>query len=71
MTHLALYHSGLWQQLEKVWKNFFRSRPQLADPQEDNRNERDYILEMMERCPDALQSDFDAMTMAQMYCCKY
>ena len=74
MTSLTLTQATIWKRLGGLWTTMVPS-PTFAkphnDPQEDSRAERDLILEMLDRNPDAFQSELDIHSMASLYRCKF
>jgi len=74
MTSLTLTQPTIWRRIEGFWKTLVPSRNHAAppeDPQEVSRAERDLILEMLDRNPDAFQSELDIQSMARLYRCKF
>ena len=74
MTSLALSKPTIWTRFQDVWKTLVPSRDCATAPedlQEDSRAERDFILEMLDRNPDAFQSEMDVQAMAHFYRCKF
>ena len=70
MTTLARPFSGLWSRIEQL-RNSLMSRRNIAAPPEDRQEdvsaERDFILEMMDKYPDAFQSELDIHNLAHLY----
>ena len=74
MTSLTFAQPTIWKRVGDFWKTLLPSRKHASAPknsQEDSRAERDFILEMLDRNPDAFQSDLDIHSMARSYRCKY
>ena len=74
MTSLTFTRPTIWKRIEYLWKTLVPSRNCATPPedtQEDSRAERDFILEMLDRNPDAFQSEMDVQAMAHFYRCKF
>lgn len=74
MTSLSLARPTVWRRFEEFWKTLAPSRDCATPPedsQEDSRDERDFILEMLDRNPDVFQSELDIQSMARLYRCKF
>jgi hypothetical protein len=74
MTFLTFAQSTIWKRLEDFWKTLVPSRYHAAaaeDTQEDIRATRDFFLEMLDRNPDAFQSELDIQSMARLCRCKF
>ncbi len=57
--------------LSTIFSTATQTSDPATDPQADLRHERDFVLDMLDRSPEAFQSDFDVMSMALMHRCKY
>ena len=74
MTSLTLPHLTIWSRFQGFWKNLVSSQDWTTSPedsQEDSRASRDFVLEMLDRNPDAFQSELDVQYMAHLYRCKF
>jgi len=74
MTSLTLTHPTIWRRIEDFWKTMAPSRNRAIPPEdvrEDSRAERDFILEMLDRNPDAFHSEMDIQSMARLCRCKF
>jgi hypothetical protein len=74
MTSLTFTRPTIWKRIEDFWKTL-KPSSNCATPPEDSqmesRAERDFILEMLDRNPDAFQSELDIHSMARLYRCKF
>jgi hypothetical protein len=74
MTFLALSRPSFWKRFEVLLEILVPSQdcttPRDAS-REDSRARRDFILEMLDRNPDAFQSELDVQNMARLYRCKF
>lgn len=70
MTSLAHPQPGFWTRFEQLAKSLV-SRRNIARPPEDRQEEvragRDFVLEMMDKYPDAFQSELDIHNLAHLY----
>ena len=74
MTSLTRSGPTFWRHFQDFWKTLVPSRKCATPPddsQEDSRAERDFILEMLDRHPDAFQSELDIQHMAHLYRSKF
>ena len=74
MTSLTFTRPTIWKRIEDFWKTLKPLRNSATPPedsQEDSRAERDFILEILDRNPDAFQSELDIHSMARLYRCKF
>ncbi|MGI9394476.1 MAG: hypothetical protein ACR2OY_07510 [Boseongicola sp.] len=66
MTSLALGYPPIWNRLDEIWQRNIptRSRPGSRDKsREDDRSRQNFVLEMLDRNPDAFQSEQDVQNM--------
>ena len=74
MNSLALTRPTIWKRIEEFWnalKPSSNCEAPTNDAQEDARAERDFILEMLDRNPDAFQSEMDIHSLARLYRSKF
>ncbi|WP_433989345.1 hypothetical protein SuNHUV7_38750 (plasmid) [Pseudoseohaeicola sp. NH-UV-7] len=74
MTSFTMTRPIVWKHIEEIWKALKPSRncaTSTDDAQKDSRAERDFILEMLDRNPEAFQSEFDIHSLARLYRCKF
>jgi hypothetical protein len=70
MTSLALGHPAAWTRIEVIWHCITRSlnRPTTPDNSlEDTHNRQEFILEMLNKNPEAFQSEQDVQSMMYSY----
>ncbi|MGI9390755.1 MAG: hypothetical protein ACR2O1_11915 [Boseongicola sp.] len=66
MTSLALGYPPIWNRLEEMWKLSVPTRncPDARDKsREDARIRQEFVTEMLDRNPDAFQSEQDVQSM--------
>jgi len=74
MTSPAFSRPAIWGRFQDFWKSCIPSRDcltPLEGQQDKSRAMRDIALEMLDRNPDAFQSELDIQAMAHMYRCKF
>jgi hypothetical protein len=74
MTSLTLARPTILRRILDFWTNAVpaQDRPKSPDETPDQaRARRDFALEMLDRYPDAFQSELDLETMSRLYRCKY
>ncbi len=74
MNALAHSRSTTSKSISDVWKPLFSwwdRGTSPVEPQEDARASRDFLLEVLDKSPDAFQSDLDVLTMAHMCHCRF
>ena len=74
MAEHALPQMPFWKfprALAVLLERKLSSEAQAIDQREDSRSRRQFILEMLDRNPDAFQSELDIQYMAQMYLSKF
>lgn len=74
MTPLTLSRPAIWRRFQDFWNTLGPSRDCATPPedlQEESRDRRDFILEMLDRNPDAFNSESDILVMAHLYHCKF
>ena len=62
--------SALHACIESIWERLFplfSVSSMSDDPQEDTRNRREFMHEILNRNPDAFKSELDVQSMMQMY----
>lgn len=73
MVSLTFASPTLWARLEGFCKISAPSPKSIAPPddsQDQSRAERDFMLEMLDRNPDAFQGEMDILNMGRLYRCK-
>ena len=74
MNSLALSRPAISKRFEDFWETLVPSRDCATPPndsQEDSRAARDFVLEMLDRNPDAFRSELDVQNMARLYRCRF
>ena len=73
MTSLTLSRPAILRRFKDLWKALVPSTDCAQppnDPEEETRARRDMILEVIDRNPDAFQSEMDIQHLAHLYRCR-
>ncbi|WP_162798286.1 hypothetical protein [Sulfitobacter sp. SK011] len=73
MTSLILPRPAILRRLKDLWKALVPSNDCALppdNPEEESRARRDMILEVLDRNPDAFQSEMDIQHLAHLYRCR-
>ncbi len=74
MTYFVISRPSFWSRFEDFLESLVSSRDCETpnhELHEDSRARRDFMLEMLDRNPEAFQSEFDVQNMARLYRCRF